>query len=300
MTAAIADTTAETLGTGEIEFSNPDRGPYVMGSMLVSHLVKTYGWEAFLDLYAEAWSQRDAAELEQNFQALYGVSFDALWTATALTVPFATCVAAWPCAADPLVPGTPEALSDSCGESSFRSLTATAPGVLELDAEPGALQPEADGIAALLLACPADPGQPISGPFEWFGARSLADLVDGKYLVAAASDVTVTSRRRQDSMFGTDCDQLASLALDSDTPDYLLFEPRTAPYFLRLDLPVGAELLVTTEGAGSLQICPSCAASDECVTVEQAGRFPVRSGAVFHLPAMAQPGQLARLSLWAQ
>jgi hypothetical protein len=158
------------------------------------------------------------------------------------------------------------------------------------------LQLEAEG-EALLFACPADPAEPISGPLVDVGTRTLADLVSGKYFVATGSDTGVTSQRVDDSMFGTECDPLGSLALAADTQDRFLFEPRTEPYFLRLALPVGAQLTVTILGAGPTQICPSCALSDECVAVDDVGTFAARSGAVFHLPAMARPGQLAQLAL---
>ncbi len=283
---------AELVGSHEIEFHDPERHvPYVMGPHVVSHLVKTYGWETFVELYGAAWEPGDTGQLDRELRERYGTTWDDVWDAAARVADGTACVAAWACAADPLQPGRAETPHESCDDSSFRSVTPTQTEVLQLDAE-------FPGVA--LLECPSDPGEPVSAYFAAAQARTFAALEAGSYSVVNAGDATLTSRRLDDSMFGSACSALAPLAFEvPDTGASWHFQPRPSPYFLRLELPAGTQLSVGVEGTGPVQLCPSCA-TDGCVSIEGFGKFSAASSVVLQFPAVPQPGRWGRLSLWPE
>jgi hypothetical protein len=272
----------------EAEFFQPDReSPYLLGALLVSHLIETYGWESFLDLYRGPWDDRGLAELDQRLQEIDGVSFESAWAAASHATSLTRCVPAWACAAEPLMPGVAVAPTDSCTDSAFRSISPPGPGALEI---------EAGGDGAWLLECPADPGQPFSGSFGVLGENTFAELRQGKYAVITDGHATLTSTRLDDPPFGTDCNQLGAAQLEESGVTWF-FQPQSSPYFLRLDLPQGTELSLVVEGTGPVQVCPSCEANGECASIEDFGRFVVSSGAVIHFPAGSAQSKLARLSL---
>jgi hypothetical protein len=285
---------AELDDTAEIELIHPERDtPYVLGSNLVGNLIATYGWEAFLDLYRGPWHSGDEAELEQNFQDLYGVSFESAWATAKNVASHASCVPAWACAADPLVPGVAESFTDSCDDDPYRRVSSAESGVLQLETAEG---------GAILLECPADPGEPtFNASGLILGPSTFADLGAGSYVAVSLGGVTMTTRPIDDSMFGTECPELDAVELDPSDPvphwDYWVFQPPTSPYFLRLDLSRDALLNVVLDGAGPILVCPSCEVSDECVSPENAAPLSVSSEVVLHFPAGSSQSPLAQLSV---
>lgn len=269
------------------EFEHRERDiPYDLGSLLVSHLIESYGWEAFLDLYREPWFERDSAELEQSLQSIYGVSFDAAWAAAAHAPTSRRCVAAWACAAEPLVPGVSATPSSSCGDSIVRSVS---------PAETGTLQLQAEGDGGWVVPCPADSGMPISGAEQAVGPGAFTELSQGSSFVVSTGDTTLTSRRLAEPPFGTDCSRLGSQQVDAAAT--WVFQPRPEPYFLRLDLSQAPEWGLQVIGAGPVRVCPSCEQSDECVSIEQSGKFEAAGDVVLHFPAGSHDTPLAVLTV---
>jgi hypothetical protein len=289
-TSALPDlAAAEREGPVEIELYNPERdAPYTLGSLLVSHLIATYGWEAFLDLYRGPWRSRGEAELDQNLQDLYGTSFDSAWAIASRGAATSQCLAAWACAAAPLEPGVAQTPSLNCDDRPYRSVT----GALQFDARGG-------GDAAFLLECPADPAQPAQRSAGAIGPGTFTDLGENSYVAFTSGDVTLTSRQLDSSMFGTECADLDSVELDPSRggADWL-FQPRTSPYFLRLDLASDTELTLLVQGlAGPVLVCPACELSDECVSSADAATFAVSSRVVLHFPAGSPGDELAELRM---
>jgi len=69
-----------------------------------------------------------------------------------------------------------------------------------------------------------------------------------------------------------------------------------SPYFVRLEPGGEAELTLSVEGlAGPYMVCPSCEASEACVSVERVTSMVVSSGVVLHFPAGSPRQEIADL-----
>ena len=265
---------------------------YEIGQLLLSELLPTYGWQAFLELYAGPWERGDRTEIEARFEAIYSASLDEVWAkAKAAPEPLSACAVAWECAAPALVPGEPAEVLDHCEGEALRSLVIDEPQLLDLR-QTGTV---------VLHACAQDPGQLTGGTWEFLPPRTFVELPPGKYFLRVIEDGSLASSRLEgSSMLGTDCDQLDPVPLEVPNPGTgWLFQSLAAPYHLRLAPSQSTRLSILAQGLGPFQVCASCADTD-CVSVSDSAQIEVSAEVVLRFPAGAPGGRVQKLVVAAE
>ena len=235
---------------------------YPPGAWLAAYLLDAYGPGPFLNLYASLPHGASAADMDAAFQAGYGKSLAAIWSAAlAEDQPRNTCI--WQCSGPPLaLDGQPFDTAGVCGVDTTRPFT--------LDAE-ATVAFTANGGTALGLG----PCGPVTPPAVFVFAIptvvTLYHLPAGRYFLENGSTPgTIVGTGDASATLNHDCASATDGAL-LDVANVFVAVPRGSdPWYLALPPTPATKptlAVLPASGDGAAALCTSCATGAACTNL---------------------------------
>jgi hypothetical protein len=230
---------------------------FLEGPWFVAYLLRRYGPEPFLMLYASLPTDASAERIAATFATVYEVSLDSAWEDAERAGKGVACLFLWECAGPPLTTdGTEHSIGQACDASDgYRTFELAAPQDLVMT---GSSYP-----IGAPVSCDVAPARPFSDdPSLW--VANVSHYTAGRYFVGA-SDVpsSVSLRPVPGPVFGAECSEARTLDLSGSAFEYSHFEltlpAHAGPLFVRLEPAAGQALCSGGEHpALAIDACPDC------------------------------------------
>jgi hypothetical protein len=238
-----------------VPFGN-DRA-FLEGPWFVAFLLRTYGPERFLKLYAALPWNASPERIAQVFAEIYEVSLDSAWQAAERAGNGVACLFLWECAGLPLtIDGTEQAIGHACDASDeYRTFELAGPEDL--------IAASAVYLVNAPVSCDVAPARRFAeDPVLW--VANVSHYPAGRYFVGAFDIPTTLSLRPvQGRAFSAECSDAVALDLSGyefeSSRFELTFPADTGPLFVRLRPAAGQALCASAANpALAIDACPDC------------------------------------------
>jgi hypothetical protein len=242
-----------------VPFGN-DRA-FLEGPWFVAFLLRAYGPERFLRLYAALTWEASAERIAEAFAEIYGVSLDSAWQDAERAGNGVACLFLWECAGPPLTTdGTEYALGHACDASDEHR-------TFELAAPADLVASSTYYLVNAPVSCDVAPARSFADdPLLW--VANVSHYLAGRYFVGAFDIPTSLSLRPvRGRVFSAECSDAVALDLSDHEFEYSRFEltlpADTGPVFVRLR-PAAGQALCSGGANPALAIdaCPDCDVSN--------------------------------------
>jgi hypothetical protein len=273
---------------------------YSAGGWFVTYLLREFGPAPFVAFYRAAALDHSAAAVAEQFQNVYGLNLDDVWSQAQASAPVLGGVPVWECAsAEPIVMGGADArVGGGCdGRDTYAGLELPQPTTFEWS------------IANLKLftisSCTADGWLRTEIPSTFGIEAGAVSLPAGKYYVAPGfktkpSDIPQTIAFSEESgLLGPDCNAPRRLTLrpTQDTNDLILSMANTAvPWFAVPQIRTGKSVPMQrlpdnpyhpTTMVATVEVCNTCQGS--CLILDSASELQVLPGMVLRFTNLTAP-----------
>lgn len=261
---------------------------YYEGAWFVGELVHRYGVAQFLSLYGRLDYRFSRDQITAAFQAVYGETLDAVWSAALRSNTQVRCINLWQCSGAVLTPdGSLQTLAQACdGSDTTRTF--------ELGVDTDAVISSTSYYIHAPLSCNEEFPSPIGGgSLDDFYFPAILRIPSNKYFIGghglAAADVGL--RALPASAYSRDCTEIQAVDLGSAefTPDDLeLAFPNDGDFWF-IKLRPTSERPLWAGVPGIVEECPTCQDLSTCRSFDAASH-PDAEGNVTLRFKSASPG----------
>jgi hypothetical protein len=230
---------------------------FLDGPWFVAYLLRKYGRERFLELYAALPADASAERIAELFAEIYGISLDLAWQDAERGGNGVSCLFLWECAGAPLpTDGTRYSIGQACDASDeYRTFE------LETPRDLGASS--TDYLVNAPVSCDVVPARPFADDSVLWVAN-VAHYEAGRYFVGAFDVPTTLALRPADGrVFDAECTRTTELTLQSSelgsTHFELTISADAGPTYVRLAPERGQSLCSgAANPALTVESCPDC------------------------------------------
>jgi len=225
---------------------------YTAGGWLASYLLDEFGPEELLSVYGRLQAGTAAADADQIFGDVYGMSFADLWAAATVD-DVSRNVCRWECAQPAIsVGGGPvDTATGVCGQGNVARTFSVPDGNLMISS---------DNVAFLVGDCGNRANLPLAGELGRAGAAAVYRLPAGDYFLEHSNQPgTITVAGADPTVLAPACAVASGGPLAAlDTVG--VFVPRSLPAWF---VPIpwshsGSLAVIANSGAGHAFLCPAC------------------------------------------
>ena len=273
---------------------------YWWGSWFVSYLLRQFGPAPFVAFYRAAASDHAASAIAEQFQNVYGLNLDDVWSQTQASTPRLPGVPVWECAsAEPIVVGGAAAsLTDRCdGHRHFAGLELTGPTTFTWS--------DTSTTGFDVSSCSVDSWLYTQLPGASYECGAVA-LPAGRYYVIPDDESQGTIGFLQASgVLASDCNSLSPLVLrTSDGLNSLnvLIANSAVPWFAMPQIPGSASFSITNRSypesgmtAATVEACDTC--QGPCRIIDLLSEAQMSSGMVLRFTNLTSTDGATRTRL---
>lgn len=252
---------------------------YRLSAELARFLIDQFGVARVTDYYASASPSSDAAAVDAEFQAAFGLTLlEALTSALGRTLRDGPCLRPFACGAPPAIAGT-ESVAVTCARADlYRRVDVPEAGSVLATVQAAALlAPE-----PFIRSCDGGPSprDGRTGVRDGLGAQwtDLASTAAGSYVIGLPSppygfDLTTEIDVAANGHLSSDCAVALAAPLRAQRGG-LQINAQTGrpPAYIGLSMPPGS-LVTVTAAAGAGSLCDGCDAAATCMAVAEGNGF---------------------------